>query len=224
MAEGLALAASIFAVIQITDRVVSLCCSSMGKVRGTEKEAIQMVNSVTGLKGFLDFLGTFVKVDENVPRLPLLNSLHDPGGPLDKCSSTLLELEAKIHPKLDRSGILKPIIWWNEITEILKDIELQKTYMMLAMQGDTTRAALKIENTVTSIHSMLQDTNHKDILTWLTKCDPTSNHDSMWKTRTRNRRMVPIISRIHSLAVAWTVVVVARNLGCRKDCIVFNNY
>lgn len=179
MAESLAVAASIIAVIQITDRVVSLCCSFMGKVRGAEKEAMQMVNSVTALKGMLEFLHTFVKAEENAPRLPLLSLLCSPGGPLEKCTTALTEVESKIRSKTDRSGVLKPITWfsqWNEIAEILKDIEQQKTYMILAMQGDTTRTALEIENTVNRVHSILSDSKHKDILTWLTKTDPISNH------------------------------------------------
>jgi hypothetical protein len=179
MAEVLAVAASIITVIQITDRVISLCCGFMGKVRGAEKEALQMVNGVTGLKGFLEFLHTFVKDEENAPRLPLLNSLCDPGGPLEVCTSALTNMETKMRPKRDHTGVLKPVTWlwkWNEIAQILKDIELQKTHMMLAMQGDTTRTALTIETTVNRIHSTLQDTNHKEILQWLTKTDPIDNH------------------------------------------------
>ena len=181
MAEALAVVASIIAVIQITDRVISLCCSFVGKVRGAEKEALQMVNTVTGLKGFLEFLHTFVKDEENAPRMPLLNSLCDPRGPLEVCTTALTAMEAKLRPtsKRDHTGVLKPITWlWksNEIAKILKDIEEQKTYMMLAMQGDTTRAVLGLENTMNDVHSLLQDTNHQEILKWLTKADPISNH------------------------------------------------
>jgi len=180
MAEVLAVAASIITVIQITDRVISLCCSFVGKVRGAEKEAIQMVNTVTGLKGFLEFLHTFVKNEENAPRLPLLNSLCNPGGPLEVCTTALTDMEGKIRPtKRDHTGVLKPITWlWksNEIAQILQNIEEQKTFMMLAMQGETTRTVLGIENTMNSVHSLLQDSNHQEILRWLTKVDPISNH------------------------------------------------
>src|SRR5271155_3714479 len=135
MAEVLAVAASIITVIQITDRVISLCCGFVGKVRGAEKEAIQMINTVTGLKGFLEFWHTFVKDEENTHRLPLLNSLCNPGGPLEVCTTALTDMESKIRPKRDHTGVLKPITWlWKsaEIAQILKDIEGQKTYMMLA--------------------------------------------------------------------------------------------
>jgi hypothetical protein len=180
MAEALAVGASIIAVIQITDRVISLCCSFVGKVRGAEKKALQMVNSVTGLKGFLEFLHMFVKDEENAPRLPLLSSVCDAGGPLEVCITAWTDMEAKLRPlKRDDTGVLKPITWlWksNEIAKMLKEIEEQKTYMMLAMQGDTTHAVLGLENMMNDIHSLLQDSNHQEILTWLTKADLISNH------------------------------------------------
>ena len=47
---------------------------------------------------------------------------------------------------------------------------------MLAMQGDTTRVSLAIETTVNDIRGHVQDRHHKDILKWLTKTDPSSNH------------------------------------------------
>jgi hypothetical protein len=75
MAEGLALGASIIAVIQLTDRVVSLCYQFLGKVRGAEREIREMITTVTALKGLLDFLDTFAKAPENEQRLPQLGGL-----------------------------------------------------------------------------------------------------------------------------------------------------
>jgi hypothetical protein len=108
VAEALAIAASIIAVIQITDGMMSLCCSFMGKIRGAEKEAAQMVNTVSGLKGFLEFLRLFVKGEDNATRLPLLNSLCNAGGPLESRPTALTDIEAKMRPKRDHTGVLKP--------------------------------------------------------------------------------------------------------------------
>ena len=147
---------------------------------------MQMVNSVTGLKGFLEFLNTFVKDEENAPRLPLLNSLCTPDGPLEKCTAALSEMETKMRPKRESTGVLKPLTWlWksSEITNILKEIEQQKTFMMLAMQGDTTRAVLNMESTVSNVHSILEKGEHRAILRWLTKTDPISNHRAACEKR-----------------------------------------
>ena len=81
--------------------------------------------------------------------------------------------------KRDYNGVLKALTWpwkWKDIGEALDVIETQKTLMMLAMQGDTTRATLAIENTVNDIQIHVKDQGHRNILKWLTKVDPLSNH------------------------------------------------
>src|SRR5436305_14226262 len=146
MAEGLAVAASIIAVIQISDRVISLCCQFIGKVRGAEREVAQLITAITALKGFFEFLDTFAKSAENALRLPLLSSLCNPQGPLETCKALLTDMEIKMRPpKRDYNGVLKAIMWpwkWNDIGRALEAIEKQKTLTMLALQGDTTRATL----------------------------------------------------------------------------------
>jgi Cdc6-like AAA superfamily ATPase len=180
MAEGLALAASIIAVIQISDRVISLCGQFIGKVRGAEKEVAQLITTVTALKGFLEFVEKFVKMDENTSRLPLLDSISHQDGPLTTCMTLLKDIEGKLRPpKRDYNGVLRAISWplmWKDIGQALGTIEKQKTLILLAMQGDSTRATLAIENTVNDIHHRVETKNRKEILKWLTKTDPISNH------------------------------------------------
>src|SRR5271163_4651010 len=101
MAEGLALAASIIAVIQISDRVISLCCQFIGKVRGAEREVGQIITTITALKGFLEFLEKFVMNPESANQLPLLATLCHPDGPFESCTTLLKDMEAKLRPKRD---------------------------------------------------------------------------------------------------------------------------
>jgi len=44
------------------------------------------------------------------------------------------------------------------------------------MQGDTTRATLKIENEAKDIRQIVHDKKDTEILKWLKKTDPISNH------------------------------------------------
>src|SRR5271169_3882250 len=107
MAEGLALGASIIAVIQISDRVISLCCQFIGKVRGAEREVREMIATITALNGFLEFLNKFVRNDETASQLPLLRKLSEPDGPLEICKALLKDMETKLRPKRDYNGVLK---------------------------------------------------------------------------------------------------------------------
>ena len=157
MADGLSLAANIFGVLQLTDRVITLCCQFIGKVKGAEKEVAHMITTITALKGFLEFLDKFVKDGNNANLLPQLNSICQPEGPLDLCHSLLKDIESKMQPKRDYNGILKAISWpwkWKDIGDALAVIEKQKTLIMLAMQGDTARATLATEQFVKDIHQM----------------------------------------------------------------------
>lgn len=184
--EGLAVASSIIAVIQISDRVITLCGQYIGKVRGADKEIFQLINTITALKGILEFLHTFVDNDENKHRLPLLSSLCEPQQPLEICKSTIADIESKLRLKRDYNGVLKALTWpwkWKDIGPLLEDIEKQKTLMLLAMQGDTTRTTLAIEKTVKDIHSHIQDTKHEKIFAWLNKTDPISNHTAACEKR-----------------------------------------
>ena len=173
------LAAGIIAVVQLSDRVITLCSRFIGKVRGAEREVAQMIVTITALKGFLEFLNKFIKDDDNAFRLPQLYSICQPEGPLDLCTSLLNDMESKMQPKRDYNGILKAITWpwkWKDIGEALDVIEKQKTLMTLAMQGDTTRATLAIKQTVDDIQLHVKDQSRRDILKWLTKVDPFTNH------------------------------------------------
>jgi hypothetical protein len=111
MAEGLALTASIIAVIQASARVISFCCQFVGKVRGAERDVAQMITTITALKGFLEFLEKVIKDDETGPHLPRLGMLSHPDGPLAICTALLKDIEDKLRPKRGYNGLLQPITW-----------------------------------------------------------------------------------------------------------------
>ena len=111
MVDGLSLAANIIAVAQLSDRVITLCCQFIGKVRGAEREVAQMITTITALKGFLEFLNKFVNDDDHASLLPQLHSICRSEGPLDLCTSLLKDMESKMQMKRDYHGILKAITW-----------------------------------------------------------------------------------------------------------------
>jgi hypothetical protein len=180
MAEALALASGVIAVAQLIDRVISLCCQFFGK----EKDVAQTITTITALKGFLEFLERFALDDRNSARLLQLNSICQPGGPLDMCAASLKDMEAKLQAKKDDIGILKAIAWpfkSKDIAATLEIIERQKTTIMLALQDDVTQTTLAIETAVVDIKQHNHDQSHKNILQWLTKVDPSSNHNEACK-------------------------------------------
>lgn len=183
MTETLAVAASIIAVIQISGSVISLCRQFIGKARDADKEIFQIINTVTALKGILEFLNSFANDDENKPQLALLYSLCGPDAPLETCRTALAHIESKLRsPKRDHTGVLKAVTWpwrWKEIAPILENIEKQKMLMLLAMQGDSTRAILTIGATV-------KDKKRLKILQWISVADFSSRHEAVSRERVKN--------------------------------------
>ena len=183
MADGLAVAASIIAVIQIADRVISLSHKFVGKVRGADREIFQMINTISALKGILELLRSFVQ-DDNKSRLRLLCSLCNSHGPLEICQNTLAGIESKLPtPKKDHTGVFKAVTWpwkWEKIGPDLEVIEKQKTLMILAMQGDLTQTVQRIE-----------DTHHAEkrlkILEWISDANfSTTRHEAISTERVEN--------------------------------------
>jgi len=179
MAEALALTASVVALLQLTDRVVSLCSQFIGHVRGAERQVAQMITTITGLKGFLEFLKGSIENDTDPERFPQLCRLSRRDGPLDLCTKLIKDIEAKMQLKRDVHGVLKALNWslkWKDIGEALDVIEKQKTLILLAMHGDAARTTVEIADRVKEIETDVQEQKHIDVLKWLTKVDPFMNH------------------------------------------------
>ena len=179
MAEALALGASVVALMQLTDRVVSLCSQFMGHVRGAGRQVAQMITTITGLKGFLELLKRSIENDTNPEHLPQLRALSRRDGPLDLCTKLMKDIESKMQLKRDVHGVLKALNWslkWKDIGEALDVIEKQKTLILLAMHSDAARTTVEIADMVREIETHVQDQKHRDVLKWLTKADPFMNH------------------------------------------------
>jgi len=75
MAEGLAFAASVIAVIQITEQVISACVSYYRIAKASENDVNRTIDSVSGLKSVLENLGNTIKKCSKDPADPRLKSL-----------------------------------------------------------------------------------------------------------------------------------------------------
>jgi len=170
--------ASIIALVQLADRVVDLSSTYIGHARGAEKEVIQIITTITGLKGFLEFLEKFLK-STDADRLPALLSQCCPNGPLELCTKRMEEISSKLERK--KGGVGRALAWpfqRKDITESLEFIEKQKSSLSLAMQGNTLQATLNIELDVKDIQGYVHTKAKKDMLKWLYKVDPFENHSA----------------------------------------------
>ncbi len=99
MAEGLALAASVIAVLQITNSVISVCYDYSAAVKGASWELPRLKSELESLRNVLQQLEPLAKQAEfaqSAPntRLPAFAELCGSEGPLPLCSHEIRDLEA----------------------------------------------------------------------------------------------------------------------------------
>ena len=111
MAEGLALAASVIAVLQITQSVISVCYDYSAAAKGTSWEVPQVLAELESLRDVLQRLEPLAKEAEYADptvktRLPTLALLCGPGGLLENCFKEVKRLDGGLKPPgwTDRFG------------------------------------------------------------------------------------------------------------------------
>lgn len=138
--EVLGIAASIIAVIQLTEAVSGLCYRYIGAVKRAQKDAQELMGELSSLNRVLGALKEYT--DKNPQSTTVLQMLNTRGGPLSGCLSELERLETKFNssvPKGWRRKIMRSLKWPLEETEtlqIISRIERQKNLFTIALSTD----------------------------------------------------------------------------------------
>lgn len=173
MADPLSVAASIIAVVQISQSVVCACYDYVQTANNAEKDIMNTINIVSGLKIILDRLKNLVEKENNFATQSLLKQLDAQRGPIHTCKTALQEIESRLVIKSD-SKLVRAIKWpWisNEIKKILETIEKEKGTLILILQADVRDSVCEI----------VRDENFDRVIRWLSSPDPSSNHNSARK-------------------------------------------
>jgi hypothetical protein len=191
--DGLSAAASVLAVLQISESVISACYQYYKTAKGARKDILEVISMVKDLKGTLDtiqFLLDEEGDDAEDPRLPLLKSIDRS---FKACESVLkdvseqlgVEISTDLDPETVKVGFKKKATWpWKEkdVGKILQSLEKFKTSFILALSGETLQVVRAIQDGVKdvseSIQTMIISDRHKSILDWLKPTDPSVNHNA----------------------------------------------
>ena len=101
MAEGIAVAASVIAVLQITNSVISICYDYSAAANGTSWELPRLTSELESLGRVLQRLESLAKLadlPQAVPdvKLPAFKELCKPKGPMPLCLSEIESLKAAL--------------------------------------------------------------------------------------------------------------------------------
>ena len=153
MAEGLAIAASVIAVLQITNSVISICYDYSAAATGSSWELPRLLSELESLRSVLQRLEPLAKEADfslAVPnaKIPALAELCKPNGPLPLCCREIERLEAALKtpgwsagfgPK--RKAIVQALRWplkSKDAEKSLKQISRFREILSLALAADQT--------------------------------------------------------------------------------------
>src|SRR5271170_6274610 len=125
MADPLSMTASVIAVVEISNSVISHCYQYVTKAYNAQNDVLRLINVVSSLKDILDDLDTQMKTKGDKPE----SHLHRLDPPLKTCKQLLERIYSKLSvvpEKVNFKGKLKWPFKEKEIKDILERIEKQK--------------------------------------------------------------------------------------------------
>lgn len=126
---GLAAAASIFNVIQISGQVFDLCRTYYSGVKDARDDIRRLRSEVMSLQDVLIHLQDLADCPKPPKSLDLLNA---PDGPLQQCQVELERLVAKLEPAKDKVAMkqfgLRALKWPFSSKDINKTIEMMQRH------------------------------------------------------------------------------------------------
>jgi hypothetical protein len=200
--DGLSAAASVISVLQLSDRVITVCWEYCKTAKHAKKDILEVRTAVKDLKNVLDDIQMLIENDGDVEdRRPVLNTLT---ATFKSCETALQEIakelgmtfDADVNTENAKVGFRKKASWpWKEkgVSKILQTIEKYKTTFILAINGDTLQLLRAVQECVHNVSGSVRDisesvqtmtisTRHEKIIKWLkNSIDPSLNHNSARK-------------------------------------------
>lgn len=149
--DPLSVTASIIAVWQAANAIISICYNYSAAVKGTPWKVPNVTNEVQSLRDVLESLAKLAEraghEDHSAEaRLPALKVLCEPDtGLLAMCKTELESLEKKLRPSKrlgSRGGAVLQSLSWplkeGETEKMLKNLERYKATLLVALQTDQT--------------------------------------------------------------------------------------
>ena len=210
MADPLSAAASIIAVIQISQAVLAACYNYANAVKDAPQDIGWIINEVGSLKVILEELKSLENAITSSQSSALFKSLKADHGPLATCHSALAVIARTLGDSAKGPVSRKSSFIWpfkqKSVQALLEIIQKQKSNLILALAADESRATTRIEASIEEnsklttqmLESLILNTDatqevrhaiedasrsllHEKILQWLRTADPSTNHNDAWE-------------------------------------------
>ena len=162
MVDPLSISASIVALLQLTSSVTAY----LRDVKDASKDCNKLFVEISFTRGILDTLkDTIASVadSDSSSWTTTLQTIVDPGGPLETLQSLMLELEVKLEKTASARGVkglARRVVWpftSKETVEKIKLVERQKILLTLALQNDHLLLSREIKKYSEAIEADVKD-------------------------------------------------------------------
>ncbi|KAI1376240.1 hypothetical protein F4677DRAFT_419289 [Hypoxylon crocopeplum] len=190
MAEAFALAASIIAVIQIADRIISLCRGYIESVEGAPRDLRAVLIETSSLQAIFKSL-EYLNGKDSDDSSSILQNLS---GPIEGCNECITKLEqlfprdcltVKGKPKRQKlKATLVRLAWpihGPRAMELLREMSGYKSTMTMAFCSDISRDVKEVKKAVGKLINGLNDTKIREFCQWLVRTNPSSLHNRACK-------------------------------------------
>jgi hypothetical protein len=208
--DPLSVTASVIAVLQAAQTVVSVCYDFRAAINDTPWALTRITSSINDLRLILSRLEEVANESElksdgtNLARLTTLEALCKDGGAISNCFEELKTLEKKLLPRSwagkegsKRRALIQSIGWQfkgGDAEETLRRLEGYKSTLNLAITMDQaaliknmSKVMTDVDENTRSLFKQFQDISlderNRSILRWLSPVDPFINHNIALKIR-----------------------------------------
>ncbi|KAH7378027.1 hypothetical protein BKA64DRAFT_714528 [Cadophora sp. MPI-SDFR-AT-0126] len=192
MAEVFAVAASVIAVIQISDRVIELCKFYIEALAETPSSLRALLIEISTLKTIFEALQFLERCDHSTPALWM--QISAPEGPIEECRRALTELEKLFPPQFAQRGAqnthlskrqklnvaFSTIVWplkQSQVKEILQRIGNYKAIIQLAVTTESSQDIKDLKASSKEIKRSILSAQRNDLCNWLVLTDPSPLHN-----------------------------------------------
>ncbi|EJP61423.1 vegetative incompatibility protein HET-E-1 [Beauveria bassiana ARSEF 2860] len=144
--DGLSIAASIIAVVDVSVKVITLCSQYSKAVANAGDDIARLATLVKGLKTTLDHAKALIEA----PQGASLSTSHDLQEQLVGCQTTLRELNKKLEPGVARAS--KHRFWARALKWPFSHGELEATVSILEHYHRRIMDGLQIDQTTMLLH------------------------------------------------------------------------
>ncbi|KAF5005805.1 hypothetical protein FDECE_7784 [Fusarium decemcellulare] len=204
MAEALGVVASVIAVVQASEKIITICKTYIEGIHNYPSDLRRVLIEVSSLKDLSQNL-TFLH-DSDGATSPVLQNLCRRDGPIDGCKDVITRLQNELSPaayeanhvaegkeatsdgetrETKRRRTLKPTLArlaWplraNKVRNLLEEVTQYKAIISMALSSDIVQDMKTVKGKLNDVSDQLDSSEKKDFRRWLVRTNPSSNHNT----------------------------------------------